>query len=1027
MPKLDSFMKETLRLYPLQFANFQRKVLKPFSLSTGQLIPASTVIEVPTMAVSLDASRFPHPHRFDPWRFWRLRTAPGADPTGHQFATVAADGTNFGWGRHACPGRWFAANEIKMLAGPMDPISAFSLAAAVAQIVDYGTRILSDTYEISGRTARDVELSTISQDLSDLSKQLEVQLDNVEKPSKSALLDVCKRCVDASDDVQNAADTLRAKRTRTRVSASTFVSALKSIWTEAEVERLRDSLTEIREETKQDGQRGVELRNRLGELAEKLDGPARALATDLKEMTFLHEPVQLSRKNRELIRIIQHTDWAFWAPNEGGQPFNVPRPVGKLSNDDVSVAAKILSTLPFRDMDSREKAIANVYPDTFEWIFRDGQADKQGRELQWTRFPSWLRDTSESIYWITGEAGSGKSTLMKFIFEHPQLRHHLQENAKELPLMLAGFFFCNPGSNMQKSQEGLLRTLLHQCLNVRQDLIPVVFPRRWALYKLLGSDAICPGWSRSELEERFDTFSSLNGKEFRLALVVDGLDEFEGDHKALIQWAKDHIACRGIKLCVSSRPWNLFSDMFVQAHSLTMQDLSRRDIEHFVTTEFNNCPTFQNLKRLFQDESNRLLSGIVSKAEGVFLWAILVVRYLLETLTDNPSLPHTQAQLAAIPTDIMGLYTFIWRSIPPERIPMSSKLFLLCIFQNPNVRKVTAETFWLAAQDNHARSRATVMDDSARHGIANVMEQLLNGHTRGLLEISADQVRYLHRSVRDWTLDGVILKEMCSKAPKDFEPCLHILEAFLAQPPRRVSDASDLFQLATFCLSYAGLALAQSSSSSSTKNAPRHDRIVHALDRANALACDLSVAASAQGSIIPPRDLHVDSAHPDADGFSRGHWAALHHHPRIEDSFVGVAAQCGVFEYVRAKVAADEKLLEPKRDRVSLLESAVFPGLASMRLRGEVAPFGIRPSPLRDRDRLRVVRFLLDSSRRVRYRTAGDESLYDVLVEARREEELFPGLRAWYDQVLPLLERYGYGPEESDGRGAEKSTMARFN
>ncbi|KKY14227.1 putative cytochrome p450 [Diplodia seriata] len=114
MPKLDSFMKETLRLYPLQFANFQRKVLKPFSLSTGQLIPASTVIEVPTMAVSLDASRFPHPHRFDPWRFWRLRTAPGADPTSHQFATVAGDSTNFGWGRHACPGRWFAANEIKM-------------------------------------------------------------------------------------------------------------------------------------------------------------------------------------------------------------------------------------------------------------------------------------------------------------------------------------------------------------------------------------------------------------------------------------------------------------------------------------------------------------------------------------------------------------------------------------------------------------------------------------------------------------------------------------------------------------------------------------------------------------------------------------------------------------------------------------------------------------------------------------------------------------------------------------------------
>ncbi|KAK0609184.1 Cytochrome P450 monooxygenase atmQ [Lasiodiplodia hormozganensis] len=115
MLKLDSFMKETFRLYPLQFANFQRKVLKPFALSTGQIIPANTVIEVPSMAVSLDPTVFPDAARFDPLRFYRLRTAPGADPSAHQFATVSEDALNFGWGRHACPGRFFAANEIKMV------------------------------------------------------------------------------------------------------------------------------------------------------------------------------------------------------------------------------------------------------------------------------------------------------------------------------------------------------------------------------------------------------------------------------------------------------------------------------------------------------------------------------------------------------------------------------------------------------------------------------------------------------------------------------------------------------------------------------------------------------------------------------------------------------------------------------------------------------------------------------------------------------------------------------------------------
>lgn len=67
------------------------------------------------MAVSLDPTVFPDAARFDPLRFYRLRTAPGADPSAHQFATVSEDALNFGWGRHACPGRFFAANEIKMV------------------------------------------------------------------------------------------------------------------------------------------------------------------------------------------------------------------------------------------------------------------------------------------------------------------------------------------------------------------------------------------------------------------------------------------------------------------------------------------------------------------------------------------------------------------------------------------------------------------------------------------------------------------------------------------------------------------------------------------------------------------------------------------------------------------------------------------------------------------------------------------------------------------------------------------------
>ena len=101
-------------------ASFQRKVLRPFTLSSGQVIPAGVVIEVPSHAVSFDDDIFPDADQFDPLRFYKLRQRARAEgtPEGaaqNQFVSVSQNSLTFGYGRHACPGRFFAANEIKMI------------------------------------------------------------------------------------------------------------------------------------------------------------------------------------------------------------------------------------------------------------------------------------------------------------------------------------------------------------------------------------------------------------------------------------------------------------------------------------------------------------------------------------------------------------------------------------------------------------------------------------------------------------------------------------------------------------------------------------------------------------------------------------------------------------------------------------------------------------------------------------------------------------------------------------------------
>ncbi|KAI0193565.1 cytochrome P450 [Xylaria flabelliformis] len=119
MTKLDSFLKETLRMYPATMASFQRKVLRSFTLSDGRVIPAGVIIEVPATAVSSDPEVFDNADTYDPLRFHKMRqqTKETSNESGalNQFVSVSANSLNFGYGRHACPGRFFAANEIKMI------------------------------------------------------------------------------------------------------------------------------------------------------------------------------------------------------------------------------------------------------------------------------------------------------------------------------------------------------------------------------------------------------------------------------------------------------------------------------------------------------------------------------------------------------------------------------------------------------------------------------------------------------------------------------------------------------------------------------------------------------------------------------------------------------------------------------------------------------------------------------------------------------------------------------------------------
>lgn len=117
----DSFLRETARVNPQAPARFQRYVEKPIVLKSGVEIPAGVYIEAPAEPVLFDPSVFPDPEVFDARRFLKLREGTGEDRIGYQnkelyqFVTSTKENLAFGFGPHVCPGRFWAANAIKLM------------------------------------------------------------------------------------------------------------------------------------------------------------------------------------------------------------------------------------------------------------------------------------------------------------------------------------------------------------------------------------------------------------------------------------------------------------------------------------------------------------------------------------------------------------------------------------------------------------------------------------------------------------------------------------------------------------------------------------------------------------------------------------------------------------------------------------------------------------------------------------------------------------------------------------------------
>ncbi len=357
---------------------------------------------------------------------------------------------------------------------------------------------------------------------------------------------------------------------------------------------------------------------------------------------------------------------------------------------------------------------------------------------------------------------------------HQRSGGNADSNIEPAKLVTAKYFFWNSGSKLQKSQEGLLRSLIFEVLRQCPELVGHVLKTRSERRGFSansgdsgnhGPFVATESWSFEELLLTLRDIISVR-MSATFCLFIDGLDEYQEANKRtyrdLIDTLNQIAKFPNAKVCASSRPWTVFLDAFksISAYSLKLEDLTRGDIRRFVSDKFEQHDQYGQLKA-HDTGYEALVEEVVNRAQGVFLWVFLVVKDLLEGLTYNDSVQTMRKRLNQFPEDLEDFFQHMIESIPPLYRRQAARTFFITM-SAPEPLLLTLHAFLDYIEDDPEffLRKTQKIEETELLRMHERMRRQLEGRTKGLLEvvsISATEplynrfsVYFLHRTVKDF-------------------------------------------------------------------------------------------------------------------------------------------------------------------------------------------------------------------------------------------------------------------------------------
>ncbi|KAK7177915.1 hypothetical protein PSPO01_16039 [Paraphaeosphaeria sporulosa] len=296
-----------------------------------------------------------------------------------------------------------------------------------------------------------------------------------------------------------------------------------------------------------------------------------------------------------------------------------------------------LASLAFPNLGFYQRSIQKAQENTCKWLLED------------QKYMAWAKrerlDDHFGLLWVKGNMGAEKSTLMN--------EAYLKACRQDSDAVVAGYFALRKGSELERSKEGFVRTVLIQILRKHRTMLT-------ELVRIYETRRGYEEWTTKKLLEFMEHHLIRSGGT-AFYIFIDGLDEgSESDARDLVSYFRKltlSASTSGAKVnvCLSSK---YYPNIEVpRCQEIAVESKNRDDIRNYT-----NVRLFRD-RRVESTFKESFAKDVIARSSGSFLWTVLVVAQLNEDFDKGREETTMRDRVVLNPAEINVKYAQLFEDV----------------------------------------------------------------------------------------------------------------------------------------------------------------------------------------------------------------------------------------------------------------------------------------------------------------------------------------------------------------------------